>query len=73
MSNPRRVMTIRVAPLHGREAGDARVGGTVAERLALVARFSETSWTLTGRPLPAYTRATMPVVLTTLTAPSGFV
>lgn len=71
MTKPRRDMTVRVVPLHSREAGEATVGGTIAERLALVARLSETSWALTGRPLPAYTRATIPVVVTTLEAHTG--
>ena len=64
-------MTVRVVSLHGREASDATVGGTVEDRLALVARLSETSWQLTGRPLPHYTRATMPVVVSTLQAHTG--
>lgn len=59
-------MTARVVSLHSAEASDATVGGTPEERLALVARLSETSWTLTGRPRPEYTRSTMPVVVTTL-------
>ena len=61
-------MTARVVPLHSREAGDVTVGGSAADRLVLVAQLSETSWKLTGRPLPVYTRATMPVVVTTLKA-----
>ena len=61
-------MTARVVPLGSREAGDARVGGTVEERLALVAELSEMMWARTGLPLPSYTRATMPVRLTTLEA-----
>jgi len=61
-------MTVRVVPLHSREAGEARVAGTASERVALVARLSESAWALTRRPLPTYTRATMPVVLTSLAA-----
>ena len=57
--------------LQDREAGGATVGGTVAERLAPVAQLSETSWMLTGWPLPEYSRATMPVVVTTLKAQAG--
>ena len=71
MVKPPGNMTIRVVPLHAREAGDATVGGTVAERLALVARLRETSWALGGRPLPTYPRATVTVVVTTLRAHSG--
>ena len=65
MATDRSKMTARIVPLHSREAGDARVGGTVAERIALVAELSEMLWARTGRPLPSYTRATMPVVMTT--------
>lgn len=68
MPGSRQNLTVRVVPLESREAGDATVEGTAAERLALVARLSEASWALTGRPRPAYTRATMPVVVTTLQA-----
>lgn len=59
-------MTVRIVPLRGDEAGDARVGGTVDERLALVTELSRRAWELTGRPLPSYTRASMPVRITTL-------
>lgn len=71
MPKPRQNMTVRIVPLHSREAGDPTVGGSVAERLRLVAQLSETSWKLTGRRLPVYTRATMPVVVTTLKAQAG--
>ncbi len=63
-------MTIRVVSLHSREAGDARVGGSAEERLALLARLSEMSWRLTGRAMPTYTRASMPVVLRALSSQS---
>ncbi len=59
-------MTVRLVPLDSREAGEARVGGSIAERVALVARLSDMLWTQTGRPLPNYTRATMPIAMTTL-------
>jgi hypothetical protein len=68
VSTSRRKMTVRVVPLQSRAAGNAIVSGTAAERLALVADLSAMSWELTGKPLPRYTRATMPVVLTTLQA-----
>lgn len=61
-------MTARVVPLDSAEAAEARVGGTVAERVALVAELSRLLWARTGRPLPTYSRATMPIVLTTLRA-----
>ena len=53
-------MSVRVVPLRSDEAGDARVHGTMAERLALVRELSERAWALTKRPLPSYTRRTMP-------------
>jgi len=59
-------MTARVVPLASKEAGDPRMGGTAAERVAAVAELTRTAWTLSKRPLPTYTRATMPVVVTTL-------
>jgi hypothetical protein len=59
-------MTGRIVPLGSDEASDARVGGTAGERLALLRELSERMWVLTGRPLPTYTRATMPAKLTTL-------
>ncbi|MEW5918796.1 MAG: hypothetical protein AB1762_20510 [Gemmatimonadota bacterium] len=59
-------MTARVVPLRSDAAGDGRVGGTMAERLALVRELSERAWALTKRPVPSYTRATMPVKITTL-------
>ena len=68
MATDRRDMTLRVVPLQSDEAGDNRVGGTAAERVALVGKLSEELWARTHRPLPAYTRATMPVNLTTLRA-----
>lgn len=59
-------MTARVVPLTSAEAGDPRMGGTIDERVAAVALLTAEAWRLAGRPLPTYTRATMPVVVTTL-------
>lgn len=59
-------MTARVVALRSDEAADARVGGTAEERLLLLADLSRRMWALTQRPLPSYTRATMPVRLSTL-------
>lgn len=59
-------MTARVVPLTSAEAGDPRMGGTIDERVAAVAELTAEAWRLSGRPLPTYTRATMPVVVTTL-------
>lgn len=70
MANPRREMTARVVPLTSREAGESRVGGTPAERLALLTELSSSAWALTGRPLPTYTRATMPISIRPLRSPA---
>ena len=66
MARDRSKMTVRIVPLQSDEASDARVGGTVDERLALVAELSRRIWAITGRPVPSYTRRTMPVKITTL-------
>jgi hypothetical protein len=66
MKRGRRAMTAHVIPLRSDEAGDARVAGTVDERLALVAELSRRMWAAAGQPFPTYTRQTMPVRLTTL-------
>jgi hypothetical protein len=59
-------MTARVVPLRSDDASDARVGGTAEERLALLAELSQRMWALTQRPLPSYTRSTIPVRISTL-------
>jgi hypothetical protein len=59
-------MTVRIVSLHSREAGDARVGGPIEERLALVAELSNRSWALTRKTTPRYTRKTIPFRVTTL-------
>ena len=59
-------MTVRVVTLQSNEAGDGRVYGTAAERLAIVADLSRRMWALTRQPVPAYSRSTIPLRLTTL-------
>lgn len=59
-------MTARVVPLDSDEAADARVAGSAAHRLAVLADLSRRMWALTKRPIPSYTRATIPVRVTTL-------
>jgi hypothetical protein len=59
-------MTGRIVPLRSDEASDARVGATPGERLALLRELSQRMWALTRRPLPSYSRSTIPVKLTTL-------
>jgi hypothetical protein len=68
MGKDRSGMTARVVSLSSREAADPRMGGTVAQRVAAVAELTEHAWKLARRPFPSYTRATMPVVVTTLAA-----
>jgi hypothetical protein len=59
-------MTVRVVHTGSREAGDARVDGTVAERVAAVAELTASTWRPSKRPFPMYTRATMPIAVSTL-------
>lgn len=66
MGKRRPNVTARVVPLTSREAGDPRMGGTIEERVAAVAELTLEAWRLAGRPLPEYTRATMPIVVSTL-------
>jgi hypothetical protein len=70
MATDRRDMTARVVPLRSPEAGESRVGGTISERLSLVAVLSEELWARTHRPLPTYTRGTIPIVVKQLRAPA---
>ena len=64
-------MTIRIVQQGSEEAGDARMGGTVEERVAAVTALTLEAWRLSGRPFPVYTRATMPVTVTTLADQAG--
>jgi hypothetical protein len=57
----RGLITVRRVPLRSAEASDARVTGTLAERLALVSTLSLSAWANTGKPLPVYSRASMVV------------
>ena len=61
-------MTARVVPLDSPEASDSRVGGSAADRLRLLSQLSMRAWALTKRPLPRYTRSTMPITITVLGA-----
>jgi hypothetical protein len=64
----RRDLTVRRAPQGSREAAEARVGGCINDRLALVSMLSLSAWADSGRPLPVYRREDMPVRRTTLFA-----
>lgn len=59
-------MTVRIVPLSSLEAGDSRMDGTPDERVAAVAELTAIAWQASGRPLPQYTRSTMPVTLSSL-------
>jgi hypothetical protein len=63
MAANRRDMTARVVPLQSRDAGEPPCPPDIADRLALLAALSREAWELAGHPLPAYTRATMPVAI----------
>ena len=63
-------MTVRRVPRGSAEEGDARVGGTIDERLALVSVLSLSAWADSGQPLPSYRREEMPIQRTTLGARS---
>lgn len=67
----RREMTYRVVALESAEARDARLGSTVAERLAMLAELSRLAWAASGRPLPRYERRDMPVRLAALRDQGG--
>jgi len=66
MKRDRKNVQVRIVPLRSVEAGESRVAGSVAERVALVADLSRQAWALTGRPIPTYTRKTMPVRVVSL-------
>ena len=59
-------MTARIVPLRSREAGEPPCPPTVPERIALLTLLSREAWELAGRPMPSYTRRTMPVAVTSL-------
>ncbi len=61
MATDRPAMTFRIVPLHSAEAGDARTGGTAAERLAMVTELTKLGWELSGRPWPSFSRENTPV------------
>jgi hypothetical protein len=68
MTSDRRDMTARIVPLRSREASEPPCPPGLSGRIALVTRLSREMWALTGRPLPSYSRATMPVILRRLGA-----
>lgn len=61
MTKPRPDITIEIVPLHSDAAGDPRVGGTAEERLAIVTELTLLGWELSGKPMPTFTPANMPM------------
>ena len=63
---PRREMTYRVVPLGSAEAASVPRGRTAGECLDMLDELSRLAWNATGRSLPSYSRAEMPIRLSTL-------
>ncbi len=61
-------MTYRIVRLESSEASGAPKPGSQAEGSRMMAELSIAAWQASGRPLPTYTRATIPVRFTTLEA-----
>lgn len=58
----RHAVPVRVFRLGDEPAGDDLSSSTTAdERLEMVTELSRRMWELTGRAMPAYTRAEMPI------------
>lgn len=66
MGKERRNLSARIVSLSSPEAADARMGGTLAERVAAVMVLTEEAWRLSGRAFPLYTREATPVARGTL-------
>ena len=62
MPKDRSHMTVRVLSLSDPKVGDAFVDAGGSTRQAMVYHLSLAAWRQTGRPMPVYTRATLPVV-----------
>jgi hypothetical protein len=70
-SSESRAARIREWPLHayrlGEEPGDDLSTTTTAEqRIEMVWQLSARMWELSGRPMPQYSRATMPIAIVAL-------
>lgn len=59
-------MAVRIVGLGSAEAGDSKMGGSLAERVAAVFELTELAWRLAKRPFPSYSRRNIPFRLTTL-------
>ena len=56
----RRHRTVRVYRLGGEPGDDLSAVSTPEQRLDMVVELSRRMWALTGRPLPSYSRGSMP-------------
>jgi hypothetical protein len=56
----RRSLNVKVYRLGEEPGDDLSAVSTPEQRLAMVAELSHRMWTLTGQPVPSYTRSTMP-------------
>ena len=63
---PRRDMPVRVRRLQDPDSGDLSAVLDASQRVALVWELSRRMWALTGRPVPQYHRASVPVRITRL-------
>ena len=61
-------MTYRVVALDSAEASEAPTGADAVESSAMMAELSISAWVASGRALPSYSRARMPIRITTLEA-----
>lgn len=69
MAPNRHHMTARVRSLREEGSGDVTAGATPAECVALVEELTREAWALARRPLPTYTRSTMPIRVVRLRTP----
>lgn len=55
--------SVRIQPLGAESSDDLADCTSAEERIALVWTLTERMWRISGRPLPVYSRAEMPVVV----------
>lgn len=72
----RRAAARRSWPVHkvrpGEEPGeDLSASTTAAERIGMMWRLAQDAWALSGRPIPEYSRAEMPITKRRLHDPPG--
>lgn len=61
---PPRDLPVRIRHLQDPASDDLSSDLDASQRIALVWELSRRMWELTGRPLPRYERATIPVLVT---------